>query len=49
MDQGYQGQKLINEFKVRKKEIPAAVDRLVTQAAQPPTLTKAEAAKQIGL
>lgn len=49
MDQGYQGQKLFEKFKARKKEIPAAMDRLVTQAVQAPTLTKAEAAKQIGL
>ncbi|GEO69885.1 hypothetical protein [Levilactobacillus acidifarinae] len=49
VDQGYQGQKLIEEFKAMKKKIPAAMDKLITQAAQAPTLTKAEAAKQIGL
>lgn len=47
--QGYQGQKLIEEFKTMKKKIPTALDKLVTEAAQAPTLTKAEAAKQLGL
>lgn len=47
--QGYQGQELIERFKAMKHQIPATMDRLTKEAEQEPTLTKAEAAKRVGL
>ena len=50
VSQGYEGQKLINEFKKMKKNIPAAIDKLIEDAtsdAHP--MSREELEKTIGL
>lgn len=49
VDQGYEGQKLINKFKKAKKQLPKAMDRLIDDSNDGVAMTKEEAAKAIGL
>ena len=48
---GYEGQRLINEFRKMKQNIPVAMDKLIEQAERetPNSMTKEEFKKQIGL
>ena len=48
---GYEGQRLINEFRKMKQTIPVAMDKLIGQAERetPSSMSKEEFKKQIGL
>lgn len=45
VNKGYEGQKLISQFKKMKKQLPKAMDRLIDDSDKGQALTKEEAAK----
>lgn len=51
VSQGFEGQKLISEFKKMKKNIPAAMDKLIDEAENEKlgVMSKEEFEKEIGL
>lgn len=51
VDQGYEGQELINQFKKMKKNMPAAMDKLIGEAKKENfgSMSKKEFEKEIGL
>lgn len=47
--QGYQGTDLVSHFKVLKSDVPSALDKLIKDAEEQPTMTKSAFEKEIGL
>ncbi len=48
--QGFEGQELINQFKLRKKKLPDAMDKLIGEAEKDSTtMTKEQLEQKIGL